>query len=101
MPRKESRRKERRKNGSGQKAKPSTPTQAIDAHMGEEKRNRKQKEEQKKKQGADLQSSYLGKSVASYGPYGSYGGPILKTLHPHPQGVKSCIRTHVGIMFSS
>ena len=39
----------RKKNGSVQKAKPSTPTQEIDARMGEEEKNRKQKEEQKKK----------------------------------------------------
>ena len=41
MPRKEARRKEKRKNESGQRAKPSTPTQAIDAHMGEEGKNQK------------------------------------------------------------
>ena len=46
MARNETRREERRKNGSEQKAKPSTPTQAIDAQMGEEKK-RKQREEQK------------------------------------------------------
>ena len=32
--------------------KPSTPTQAIDAHMGEEEQNRKQKEKQKKETGS-------------------------------------------------
>ena len=48
MPRKETRTKERRKNGS-EKVKPSTPTQASDARMEEEEKNRKQKEEHKKK----------------------------------------------------
>ena len=48
MPKKETRRKERRKKGSGQKAQPSIPTQEIDARIGEEEKNRKQKEEQKK-----------------------------------------------------
>ena len=71
-----------KKNESRQKAKPSTPTQAIDAHMGEEEKSRKQKEEQKKKKGADPQPSYLDHLVASYDPYGSYGGPILKSAHP-------------------
>ena len=35
IPRKQTRRKERSKNGSGQKAEPSAPTQEIDARMGE------------------------------------------------------------------
>ena len=48
MPRKKTRRKEGRKIGSAQRAKPSTPTQAIDASMGEEGKNRKQKEEKEK-----------------------------------------------------
>ena len=50
VPRLETRRKEkeRRINWSGQKAKRSTPTQAIDTRIGEEERNRKQKEEKKK-----------------------------------------------------
>ena len=48
MTRKETRRKESRKIASEKKAKPSTPTQAIDASMGEEEKNRKHKEEQKK-----------------------------------------------------
>ena len=52
MSRKEIRRKERRKNGSGQRAKPSTPTLAIDERMGEEEKNGKQKEEQKKETGS-------------------------------------------------
>ena len=47
MPRKETRRRERRKSESSQKVKPSIPTQAIDARMREEEKNRKQKEEQK------------------------------------------------------
>ena len=46
-PGKETRRKQQRKNELGQKAKPSTSTQAIEACMGEEEKNRKQKEEKK------------------------------------------------------
>ena len=36
-----------RKDGLGKREKPSTLTQAINAHMGEEEKNRKQKDEQK------------------------------------------------------
>ena len=52
MPRKETRRKEGRKNGSRQRTKPSTITQAIDVGMGEEEENGKQKEEEKKEKGS-------------------------------------------------
>ena len=52
MPRKETVRKERKENGSRQKAKPSTPTQGIDARMGGEEKNIQQKEEQKKETGS-------------------------------------------------
>ena len=82
MPRKETSRKEPSKNGSEQKAKLSTPTQAIDARMGEEEGNRKQKEEQKKYTRSEPQPRYLGHVVASYNPQGSYGGPILETTRP-------------------
>ena len=41
MPRKETRRKERRETGMEQSAKPSTPTQAIDMRMGEERKEGK------------------------------------------------------------
>ena len=51
MPRKETRRKGGRKNGSGQKAKPSNPTQATDESMGEEEKNRNRRKNKKKKQG--------------------------------------------------
>ena len=68
MPRKETRRKERRKNGSGPWAKPSTPTQTNDAHMGEEKKNRKQKGVQKKETGS--------------GPPGQGPGPFDLLLRP-------------------
>ena len=49
---KRDKKKDQRKNGSGQKAKPSTSTQETDAHMREEEKNRKQKEEQKKETGS-------------------------------------------------
>ena len=54
--------KERRKNGSAQRVKPSTPTEAIDARMGEEQKNRKPKKEQKKETGMmdkrDVETQY-------------------------------------------
>ena len=53
MARKERRMKEQRKKGLGQMAKPSTPTHAIDAHTGEEEKNRKQNEEQKNETGSE------------------------------------------------
>ena len=40
----EGRKEERRKQGSGQRAKPSTPTLAIDALIGEEEENGKKEE---------------------------------------------------------
>ena len=55
-PRKETRRKERRREkneekGSGQRAKPYTPTVPTDALIGEVEQNIKQKKEQKKETG--------------------------------------------------
>ena len=49
----------------------------IDAHMGEEEKNRKEGKNKRKKQGSGPQPSYLD-SVTSYDLHGSYGGPILK-----------------------
>ena len=45
QPRKDTRRKERRKNESGQKAKASFPTQAIDVLIGEEGRTKERNRE--------------------------------------------------------
>ena len=56
--------------------KPSTPTQAIDVHMGEEEKNKR------KKQGMGPQLIYLDLSVASYNLHGSYGGLILNLPTP-------------------
>ena len=53
--------------------KPSSSTQPIDAHMGEEEKKKKEKEEQKK-QGVGPQPSYMDHLVASYNPHGSYSG---------------------------
>ena len=72
-----------RKNGSWQRVKPSTPTQGIDARMGEEEKDRKPNKG--KKQGADPKPSYLDRFFASYDPHGSYGGPILK---PKPKSMR-------------
>ena len=71
-------------NRIGEKGETSIPTQAMDARMGEEEKNRKQKEEQGKKQGAGPQPNYLDHPIASCDLHRSYGGHILKT--PHPQG---------------
>ena len=51
MARKETRGIQRRKNGSGQRAKPPTPSRTIDERMGKEEKNIKQKKEQKKETG--------------------------------------------------
>ena len=67
-PRRETRRKERRKKGLGQRAKPSAPTQGIDARMGEKEQNRKQKEKQKKE------------TVS--GPPTKLPGPFCRLLRP-------------------
>ena len=69
--------------------KPSTPTQAIDVGMGEEGRNRKLKEEQKKKHGAASQPSYLDHLVVSYDPHGSYSETHT---HTHPLDQISALR---------
>ena len=45
---KKTRREEQGKNGSGWKGKPSPTTQTVDAHIGEEEKNKNLKEEQKK-----------------------------------------------------
>ena len=47
-----------KKNGLGQ-TKPSIPTRAIEAHMGEEEKNRKQKEEKKKETGLNVKEDLL------------------------------------------
>ena len=62
MPIKETRRKEEwrekseKKKGSGQRAKPPTPTLAIDALIREGEQNWKQKKEQKKETGREVPS---------------------------------------------
>ena len=54
-------RRERKESDRGQKAKPPTPTQAIDALIGDEEQNGKQKKVKKrKKQGTGPQPSYPG-----------------------------------------
>ena len=63
----------RGKTGSGQRAKPSTPTQPIDARM-EEEEMRKQKEEQKKETGSGPPTSEGGGCLQST--------PIYSIYHP-------------------
>ena len=65
------RRVKKRKWIEAQRAKPSTPSQAINAHIGNEKQNGNPK----KKQGASPQSSYPGPFGRLLRPT-SYGGPI-------------------------
>ena len=48
--RKESKMKDK---GEGQRVKPSTPSRATDALIGDEEQNRKQERKKKEKQGAD------------------------------------------------
>ena len=65
------RRVKKRKWIEAQRAKPSTPSQAINAHIGNEKQNGNPK----KKQGASPQSGYPGQFGRLLRPT-SYGGPI-------------------------
>ena len=44
---KREKKEKKKRNGLGQRVKPSTPTQAIDARIGEEEKNRKQEEKKK------------------------------------------------------
>ena len=68
----------KKKRSKGQRAKPSTPTQAICALIGEEEQNGNQKKKKNKERGPN--PAILDPLVASYNPHGPYGGPILK--HP-------------------
>ena len=79
MLRNETRRKEGRKNGSGQRTKPSTPTQPTDARMGEEEKNKKHG---RKETGSGPPTSYLDHLVGSYYPHRSYGDTFAYIL-PH------------------
>ena len=64
----------------GQRAKPPTPTRAIDALIGDEEQNEEQNKER------TPNPATLDHSVASYNPQGSWGEPIL--LIPIPRGTK-------------
>ena len=58
--------------------KPHTLTRAVDALIGVEEQNGKQKKEEKERnRGRD---SILATLVASYDPHGSFGRPILSLL---------------------
>ena len=54
----------------GAEVKPSTPTQTIDARIGEEEKNRQEKEEQTKETMTGPHPSYQDHLVASYNPQG-------------------------------
>ena len=72
------RRAKKRKGIEAQRAKPFTPSQAIEALIGEEEQNGNQKEEKRKRERIRNPDTpdHL---VASYIPHGSYGGLILNT----------------------
>ena len=63
-----------------QKGKPPTPTQATDAHMGKEEKNRKQNKETESRSPTQIPGLF-GHLID---PHGSYGGFILKP--PPTQG---------------
>ena len=72
------------KNGSGQRAHhPPQPRQLMRV-WGKKKRIDNRRKNERKKQGVGPQPSYLDRSVASYDPHRSYGGPKLKP--PPPTG---------------
>ena len=61
------------------RAKPPTPTLAINVLIGEEEHNRKQKEGQKERNREQVPNpATLGHLIASHNPQGSQDGPILK-----------------------
>ena len=61
--------------------KPSTPTQAIDALIGDEEQNGKQKKEKKRNRERVPNPATPDHMVDSYDPHGSYGLPILFPVH--------------------
>ena len=82
MIRKEQRRERSEdKNGSGQRAKPSIPTLAIDALIGEEEQN-----EIQKKQRPGSKANYPGPFGRLLRPSWTYSGPILKPPPLPPTG---------------
>ena len=54
------RRRKKRKRIEAQSVKPSAPSQATDAHIGDEEQRGNQKKNKRKKQGSGPQSSYTG-----------------------------------------
>ena len=68
---------EEKEGVKAQRAKPPTTTRAIDAFIEEEDQKQKQKKKKDIGKGAP-NTATMDHSVASYDPYGSYGGPILK-----------------------
>ena len=54
--------------------KPTTPSRAIYALIGDEEQNGKQKKNKNKETGSGSQPSYLNHLVASYDPHGSHTG---------------------------
>ena len=72
----------KRKGIEAQRVKsPPTQSWAIDALIGDEEQSGKQRKEQKERNRDQTPNpSTLGHLVASYDPYGSYGGPIVKSL---------------------
>ena len=61
-------------------------TQTIDALIGDEEKNIKQKKEKERNREQVPNPATLDYSVASYDAQGSYGEPILFTSPPRPTG---------------
>ena len=74
------RRAKKRKRTKAQRAKPSTQSQAIDAHIGDEERIKERKTERYPNPATQDHT------VASYDLRGSCGEPILLPVNPIPQG---------------
>ena len=82
MPRKEARRKGMKKNGSGQRAKPSTPTQAIDAGMAEEEQKTEGRTKERNGERAPNPTTWIIRSPLTWITWWGY----FEILHP--QGEK-------------
>ena len=89
------RRAKKKKGCKGQRMEPPTPTRAMNAFIGNEEQNGKQKE----KQGMGPTLDHM---LGSYSPHGSYSEPILK---PPPHSGSStydgypflrCVGTHLN-----
>ena len=81
-----------------QRAKPRTPTPAVDALIGDEEQTGKKKKEQRKKQGMGLQPIYPGPfgRLLPYDPQGLYNKPILVTPPDHRENLNIYINVLIN-----